>query len=749
VLQIAPQITHAYVYDNETSSVPIKVKIDVESLQPVTTAQLFYSVNWSSYTAVKMSSVTSPTQFVGYIPPQPEHTLIKCYFLIKTSIGSAVSPKTVPSETYEIRVGTDGLRPNITHVPLTDTLRTKNYTVTATVTDNTGVNSVFLYWASSVTAVFNKTSMANTSGDMYSGLIPGKPVGTTVYYYIESIDNAMTPNIARIPITSTYTYRVLPDMTPPVITHAQLPDTWRKIDYPIWCTAADNVEVDNVKLYWSTAGPTGTFNQTVLSTKPANQYYGVIPSQPYGTTIYYYLAADDNTNTTRLPAQLTYGTSTYFSFKSEIKRVLIMDWSQTGGYYSTYFTKAMDDNQLGYNYVNISADPLPNMEEMLSFKTIVGFTGNVYYQLFTSSAINNLEKYLDAGGKLFMTGQDIGYGFAVANDTAGVYFMEHYLHAKYIQDSTYMMYLTPVRKDDLVSKDVSVQFGWWPSTQSACNQYYPSEIDPLGQNVFPIYKYGGDIQQYDIPAGINPKPIDRSPSRLGIISSGTGGLRYTDGKSGVVYFSFGFEGIEHESVRSSVMKNVLSWLDSIELADSSCPVVNHTPLGRDIIRTTYTITAGIWDNFAVKSATVCWWVDGPGHSTATVAMSPMTWNNEQYKVYISTNITGASTVYYYITASDNKNNVTLSPSATGYNSFYVLPDTVAPIISYTPQLTTWRKNISFVVTVKDESEIVSVKISHKTSGSYATITMSSYTAGYNGTEYRIVIASQPDNTTIL
>ncbi len=134
--------------------------------------------------------------------------------------------------------------------------------------------------------------------------------------------------------------------------------------------------------------------------------------------------------------------------------------------------------------------------------------------------------YLDGGGRLFISGQDVGsgltsYGYQVDE------FYQRYLHAEYI-GYAFIDTLTGMPRDPIGGGlTVSLRGG-----DGADNQYSTEEIEPLSPAV-PVFIY--------------------ELGREAAIRVDTGIFR-------VVYFAFGFEGINSQRDRDEVMKRVLDWL---------------------------------------------------------------------------------------------------------------------------------------------------------------------------------------------
>ena len=90
-----------------------------------------------------------------------------------------------------------------------------------------------------------------------------------------------------------------------------------------------------------------------------------------------------------------------------------------------------------------------------------------------SSSQANLQSYLDNGGKLLISGQDIGYSAGEST------FYSDYLHATYVQDDTDLYGLNGVSGDP-ISDGLYLAIS---GGDGANNQYFPSEIDPIAPAV--------------------------------------------------------------------------------------------------------------------------------------------------------------------------------------------------------------------------------------------------------------------------
>lgn len=139
-----------------------------------------------------------------------------------------------------------------------------------------------------------------------------------------------------------------------------------------------------------------------------------------------------------------------------------------------------------------------------------------------------LATYLDAGGALFISGQDVGWDH---NDQGGaaILWYRNYLNANYIADDTndYTLYGVP---GDAISDGMSITIS---GGDGANNQEYPDDIDPYDADAHVILSYNA--------------------SQNGAIAADTGTYR-------VVYLAFGFEAINNATDRAQVMQRSMDWL---------------------------------------------------------------------------------------------------------------------------------------------------------------------------------------------
>ncbi len=217
--------------------------------------------------------------------------------------------------------------------------------------------------------------------------------------------------------------------------------------------------------------------------------------------------------------------------------ILLVD-DDNGSSYEGYFTAALDTLGSNYDTWNVGSQGSPSASILQQYDVVIWFTGDDYVTTLTGTDQSSLAAYLDGGGSLFVTGQDIGRSVGASS------FYSDYLHATYVQDDTDLSGLNGVSGDSISDGfNIAISGG-----DGANNQGRPSEIDPLAPAV--------SIFTYDISA----TKVSREGAELqGVASSGSGAIRMGGGTYKVVYFAFGFEAINSAADRQLVMERVLDW----------------------------------------------------------------------------------------------------------------------------------------------------------------------------------------------
>ncbi|MCJ7479137.1 MAG: Ig-like domain-containing protein [Candidatus Nanohaloarchaeota archaeon QJJ-7] len=242
--------------------------------------------------------------------------------------------------------------------------------------------------------------------------------------------------------------------------------------------------------------------------------------------------------------------------------------------YGDYYENALKYNGLEYDVCTVpegddngpAYDDQGGCDESVSgmndYDMVVWFTGDDYggtsSKTLTERDRGEISSYLDSGGRMFLTGQHIGF------DIGATEFYENYINAEFIKvDSLDDYSLLPFSDKDPISSSTLIDIDG-----GAGNQDSPSIIRPIwGADKSFIYttqklckKWGEDEWDYkDDCRGHSWYEEEDNPA--GSIRTDTGG------PSGykVAYASFGFEGIYGSDKRERVMDRVFNYLTAPEV----------------------------------------------------------------------------------------------------------------------------------------------------------------------------------------
>jgi hypothetical protein len=232
---------------------------------------------------------------------------------------------------------------------------------------------------------------------------------------------------------------------------------------------------------------------------------------------------------------------------------------------TSYYTQALDDLEIEYEINTVppsTPTPGPPYEYLLQFEVVIWVTGNSYFATLLPIDAYNLSMYLDMGGKLFLTGQDIGYDFfeySPPNDTLWNFY-HNYLGAQYVQDNVALTVADGVEGTFMEGFQNVEITGYGGANYE---DFYPDEVDPmLGSTMVMQYDsaYGGTDLQRTVP-GRSSRRVT-FPGMDEIVSSGGACVATEDADNNwrTVYMPYAYEGITDPVARTEILGAVLDWL---------------------------------------------------------------------------------------------------------------------------------------------------------------------------------------------
>ncbi len=214
--------------------------------------------------------------------------------------------------------------------------------------------------------------------------------------------------------------------------------------------------------------------------------------------------------------------------------VLLVD-DDAGANYEFYFSGPMSLAKIYSNSWDVFNQGSPSYAEVLKkYQTVIWFTGDDKKNSLTISEQLALAEFLESGGRLLLTGQNIGYDLITDGSAADSLFFTNYLQAELIKDSLQATMMMGFPSDPITSGlflNIDARIG------GAGNQTSPSAIRPVG-NATAILKY--------------------------LPSQSVAGIRWLNETTGsrLVYLSFGYEGISGPYANSAekFLSYILTWL---------------------------------------------------------------------------------------------------------------------------------------------------------------------------------------------
>jgi len=210
--------------------------------------------------------------------------------------------------------------------------------------------------------------------------------------------------------------------------------------------------------------------------------------------------------------------------------LIVNDDQPSGSSKIGYYIETLDSLQKSYDIWDISAQGIPGANER-NYPVIIWYTGEAVQNVLDSTEQLFLQNYLDGGGKLFLSGQNIA--FDLVEQQNGVWFFENYLHANYVMDNSNDYALNGIPADPIGADQTFIILG----SGGANNQNSPDVITAI-----PPAK----------PAIIYDPSNQTDQAAI-----------YFSGMHRLVYFAFGWEGINDagEAKRTEVMQRILDWFD--------------------------------------------------------------------------------------------------------------------------------------------------------------------------------------------
>ncbi len=219
---------------------------------------------------------------------------------------------------------------------------------------------------------------------------------------------------------------------------------------------------------------------------------------------------------------------TFFVVQCGEPRLLVVD-DDDGTNYERFYTAACDSNGVLYSVHSVASSGSPPPETLIRYPVVLWFTGDAKINTLTPTDQTNLAGYLNNGGKLILSSQNVAW------ELNGTQFLSDYLHAEFVDDSTGKYYLPGITSDPITRGDTMVAAGGGGASNARSTDA-----------IRPINGAAACARFRDYP--------DTTTAPL---------IRYA-GSHRLVYFSIPFEAIDHATARYlqrwTLIKRILEWL---------------------------------------------------------------------------------------------------------------------------------------------------------------------------------------------
>ena len=210
-----PLITHTPLSNTEQISGVYTVNCTITTFgtgaDPSLT-KLFWSRNNVTVTDSLLMTNTGGTNWTADIPANGSPATYRYYIKSTDSLSrTGFSPPTAPAVLHTFIAQPDNVNPVIVHTALTDLPKPSwPATVTATVTDNLGLDSSWVVWYKNSPSPLKQFKLINTSGNTFTAAFNSVnadvAIGDFIYYKIFAQDNSLSHNRDS---SSLYSFKII------------------------------------------------------------------------------------------------------------------------------------------------------------------------------------------------------------------------------------------------------------------------------------------------------------------------------------------------------------------------------------------------------------------------------------------------------------------------------------------------------------------------------------------------------------
>lgn len=301
------------------------------------------------------------------------------------------------------------LGPSINHTPLPNTENVTGPYVVNAVINPAGSPIVpamtKVFWSRNNTSITDSVQMTNSSGNNWTGNIPGNGTAATYRYYIRTADQM--GRLATAPAgapANLYSFLASPDVIKPVIVHTPI-TTCPRVNWPAHVTATitDNIGVDSGWVRWyknntSTGVKTFKLINTSGSTYEAN-FNSDTSQVAVGDSIFYRIIAQDNSSNHNKDSTALYS----FKITNVVNKCIGTGTTAVGYPYYTFYMDSRTDmlytaaeigtgtallQKIGYDVVSAASQSMNGFKikmQNTTATTISSFTSTGWTEVYSGN----------------------------------------------------------------------------------------------------------------------------------------------------------------------------------------------------------------------------------------------------------------------------------------------------------------------------------------------------------------------------
>jgi immune inhibitor A len=240
------------------------------------------------------------------------------------------------------------------------------------------------------------------------------------------------------------------------------------------------------------------------------------------------------------------------SFQQQIgqAQILLAD-DDHGRAIENFYKTSFDTLLLPTRSWNVKTQGIPPAESLAAYPYLIWFTGNDSVSLLDAARIAALSNYMNAGGKLVLSGQGIAQTLAGGADST---FLRDYFHCRYVSSQSVSVFAVGVP-----GHPISDGLQTYLITDGAGNQTQVDRLDFVDGRADKVFTYSN------------------SP---GVTTGPTGAIAYADSSHRALFAGFGLEAmgsappIPGFASRTQFLGKILDWLDSSAPSGLAVPFIS-------------------------------------------------------------------------------------------------------------------------------------------------------------------------------